>query len=328
MSKGLTTLGIDDFDKSATTYRKQLLMMPIQGIQSSLKHMTLRPGIRHSERVGQPGVNVELRPFVPNARQDANLQIIWRELKTYFGSVNADFEPNQAISTVLGHLASQASGEAMKNVDLARLTLSLISKQIGEKLNSCLFTAVRNANGTTTNTLFDGFDTITAADVTAGNLSTAKNNYLVASSVISSANAEGELKAYYRSCSDELRGQPVKMLISQNIYDAYCDSYQTNHGALPYNKEFDKTYLEGSQGKCELVPIVGKANSEYIHITPKTNILVGVDQMGDVERVNVGKYAPDTLTFEMRMFFGVEFETVDARMFKAIKLAQPSNNPG
>ena len=58
MSKGLTVLGVNDFDTSATTYRKQLLMMPIQGIQSSLKHMTLRPGIRYAQRVGQAGVNV------------------------------------------------------------------------------------------------------------------------------------------------------------------------------------------------------------------------------------------------------------------------------
>lgn len=328
MSKVLTTVGVNDFDKSATTYRKQLLMMPIQGIQSSLKHMTLRPGIRYAERVGQPGVNVELRPYVPNAMQDANLQVVWRELKTYFGSVNAQFEPNSAISTILGHLASQASGEALKNVDLAKLVLALIGKQIGEKLNACLFNAVRNSSGTTTNTLFDGFDTITAADHTANELTVALGNYDEGDTVITASNAEGVLKEYYRSCSDELRDQPTKMFISRNIYDAYTDSYQTNHGALPYNKEFDKHYLEGSQGKCELCPIVGKANSQYIHITPKTNMLVGVDQMGDVERVNVAKYAPDTLTYEMRMFFGVEFETVDKRMFKAIKLAQPSNNPG
>ena len=107
------------------------------------------------------------------------------------------------------------------------------------------------------------------------------------------------------------------MFISRAIYDMYCDSYQTNHGALPYNTEFKKTYIEGSEGLCELVPVVGKANSQYIHITPKTNMLVGVDQMGDVERVNVNKYSPDTLTYEMRMFFGVDFETVDSRMFKA-----------
>jgi hypothetical protein len=328
MSKVLTTIGVNDFDKSATTYRKQLLMMPIQGIQSSLKHMTLRPGIRYAERVGAPAVNVELRPYVPDAMQDANLSITWRELKTYFGSVNARFEPNSAISTILGHLASQASGDALKNVDLAKLVLALIGKQIGQKLNACLFSAVRNSSGTTTNTLFDGFDTITAADHTANKLTVALGNYDEGDTVITASNAESILKEYYRSCVDELRDQPTKMFISRAIYDMYCDSYQTNHGALPYNTEFKKTYIEGSEGLCELVPIVGKANSQYIHITPKTNMLVGVDQMGDVERVNVSRYAPDTLTYEMRMFFGVDFETVDARMFKAIKLAQPSNNPG
>lgn len=328
MSKVLTVVGVNDFDKSATTYRKQLLMMPIVGIQSSLQHMTLRPGIRYAERVGSGEVDVELRPYTPNTRQDANLKITYRELQTFFGSVNADFEPNASISTILGHLASQAMGESLKSVDLAKLVLSLIGKQIGQKLNSCLFSAVRNSSGTTTATLFNGFDTITAAEVAAGNLSSAKHNYAEGDTVISAANAEGVLKEYYRSCEDELRDQKTKMYISRDIYDMYCDSYQTNHGALPYNTEFKKTFLEGSDGLCELCPLVGKKNSEYIHITPKTNMLVGVDQMGDVERVNVNKYAPDTLTYEMRMFFGTQFETVDSRVFKAIKLAQPSNNPG
>ena len=328
MSKTLTVLGVSDFDKSATTYRKQILMLPIIGLQSSLQHMTLRPGIRGAERVGSGEVDVELRPYVPNQRQDANLQIIYRELETFFGSVNADFEPNASISTVLGHLASQAMGDALKNVDLAKLVLALQAKQIGKKLNACLFSAVRNSSGTTTSALFNGFDTITAAEVTAGNLTTVRNNYAEGDTVISASNAEGILKEYYRSCDDELRDQPVKMYMSRDIYDAYCDSYQTNHGALPYNTQFKKTTLEGSDGMCELVPLVGKKNSQYIHITPKSNMLVGVDQMGDVERVNVNKYAPDTLTFEMRMFFGTQFETVDPRMFKAIKLAQPSNNPG
>lgn len=328
MSKTLTVLGVNDFDKSATTYRKQLLMMPITGIQSSLQHMTLRPGIRYAERVGSGDVNVELRPYSPNAMQDANLQITYRELATFFGSVNAQFEPNASISTVLGHLASQAMGEALKNVDLAKLVLSLIGKQIGQKLNSCLFSAVRNSSGTTTSTLFNGFDTITAAEVTGGGLSALIGNYAEGDTVISASNAETLLKSYYRGCTDELRDQKVKMFISRDIYDMYCDSYQTNHGALPYNTQFEKTYLEGSNGLCELVPIVGKKNSQYIHITPKSNMLVGVDQMGDVERVNVAKYSPDTLTYEMRMFFGVQFETIDPRMFKAIKLAQPSENPG
>lgn len=324
MSKTLTTLGVNDFDKAATTYRKDLLMMPIIGIQSSLQHMTLRPGIRYAERVGAADVNVELRPYKPDVMQDANLQIDYRELSTFFGSVNAQFEPNSSISTILGHLASQASGDALKNVPLAKLVLALMSKNIGKKLNACLFSATRNANGNTTDKLFNGFDTITASEVAAGKLSKSLGNYDEADTVITSSNAEGVLKEFVRSCEDELRDQPTKLYCSRNIYDMYCDSYQTNHGALPYNKEFEKTTIEGSNGLVEICPLVGKKNSSYIHITPKSNMLIGVDQTGDMERVNVNKYSPDLLTYEMRMFFGAQFETIDKRMFKAIKLKAAS----
>lgn len=320
MSKALVNIGITDFAQSALTYRKELLMMPVIGIQSSLQHMTLRPGVRYAERVGQPEVGMELAPYVADRRTDANLQITWRELKTYFGSVNADFEPNSAISTILGHLASQANGEALKNTELAKLVLALMAKNIGKKLNTCLFSAVRNPSGTTTSALFDGFDTITAAEIQKGNIATSKGNYLELDTVITKANCLDVIKEASRTCEDELRDQETKLYISRDIYDMYNESYQTLHGALPYNTEYKKTFVEGTDNMVELCPLVGKKGSQFMHLTPKTNMLVGVDQSGDTERVDVNKYSPDLLTYEMRMFFGCEFESIDKRMFKVFKL--------
>lgn len=329
MSKVLTNIGITDFEQSALTYRKELLMMPIIGIQSSLKHMTLRPGVRYAERVGQPEVDIELAPYVANKHTDANLTVAWRELKTYFGSVNADFEPNAAISTILGHLASQANGDALKNTPLAKLVLALMSKQIGQKLNNCLFNAVRKDDGTKTVDLFDGFDTITAKEIAAGKISAEKGNLLELDTVITSANCLDVIKAAVFSCEDELRDQSTKLYVSRGIYDMYNESYQTLHGALPYNTEYKKTFVEGTDNMVELCPLVGKKNSPFIHLTTQNNMLVGVDQTGDMERVNVGKYSPDLLTYEMRMFFGCEFETIDKRMFKVFKLkAAQTDNAG
>ena len=42
----------EEFQEAATKYRKELLMLPIIGVQDTLQFMTARPGIRYKENVG------------------------------------------------------------------------------------------------------------------------------------------------------------------------------------------------------------------------------------------------------------------------------------
>ena len=50
-------------------------------------------------------------------------------------------------------------------------------------------------------------------------------------------------------------------------------------------------------------------------------MLVGYDQMGDVENVLIKEFAPFILSYIATMFFGVQFETIDKRRFKTIEIA-------
>ena len=62
------------------------------------------------------------------------------------------------------------------------------------------------------------------------------------------------------------------------------------------------------------------ADSKFMHVTTKSNMLVGFDQMGDIENVMVKEYEPFILTYIATMFFGVQFECIDKRRFKTIEL--------
>lgn len=110
------------------------------------------------------------------------------------------------------------------------------------------------------------------------------------------------------------------MFISKTVYNHYCDDYQASHGALPYNKEYKKTFLEGSDDNCELVALPNKKLSPYIHLTTKTNMLVGVDQQSDLEKITVEKHAAFVLQFVMAMFFGVQFESISPERLMVAKL--------
>lgn len=185
-----------------------------------------------------------------------------------------------------------------------------IMKTLLKKLNSNLFSAVRNDSGTKTSELFNGFDTITTKEITAGNIVTDKGNYIQIEEV-TAQNAVDVLKSVYRAASDELKDEETKLFIPRVVYDAYCDDYQVTVGAAPYNKEFQKTFLEGSQNMCELVPLVSKKSSKYFQLTTKNNMLYGYGNGVEKETVRVRECDnPFLLQFVAAMFFGVEYEYI------------------
>ncbi len=303
---------------SAAKFRKDLLMMPVIALQSSLVHMSLRIGIRGKETVGQLDGNIEIGPYDP-ARVDTNgVTIKGRSLETFFGSVIKEFEPNSVAKSIYGDAV--LSGQGLTTTAITQLVLAFLAKKISQGINKVLWSAVRDDAGTTTATLFNGFDTITAADITAGNISVAKGNLYEFTAAITVNNAVDQLKAIDENSSDELQGEPRKMFLSKTIKRMYEKCYQSENGALPYNKEFKKTFLEGTDDLCELVALPNKKDSPYIHLTTKGNMLVGVDQQGNEEKITVEKHAAFVLQFIMAMFFGVQFETVSPERLMVAKL--------
>lgn len=310
-----------ELNKAAQQFRKELLIMAVIGLGSTLEHMTLRTGIRYKETVGQLDGPVELMPYTGEMDDaDDNMSINGRDLETYLGQSIKLFDPNTLVSSLYGSAITK--GDALKNVPINKAVLTLMMSKISGGLNKSIFNAVRNAEGKTTATLFNGLDTLTAAEITANKITTALGNLYNFTEAIDSTNAVDLLKAYYRACSDELKDVPAKMVIPRTIYDAYCDDYQITVGAAPYNKEFKKTFLEGSDNNCELVPLVGKKNAPYLQITTKGNMLVGVNQSGEEEKIEVRRGDnPFKLQFVTTMFFGTQFETISKERLLVGKLA-------
>jgi hypothetical protein len=307
MSKVVFTA--EDLAKTAVKYRSVLLMMAVIGLEQTKQHMTIRPGIRYKEVVGELTGGIELGPYSETRTADEDVNIVKRELETFFGSVVKPFSPNSVYQSLWG--SSVTKGEALKNTEMSKLMLTFLMKKLSESLNNSIWSAKRNENGSKTVDLFNGFDTIAAAEITSGGLSADKKNLFEFSEAIDKTNAVDLLKTFYRTADDVLRGQKTKLFISRDIYDAYVDDYQSTVGAIAYNKEFDKTFLEGSMNLCELVPLSNKAGSKYIQLSPQENMLIGVDQESDLENITVEKHAAFTLQFIATLFFGCQYESIN-----------------
>jgi len=316
---GKVVITPEELEKSAHKYRKELLVMTVIALQNSLQHMTLRTGIRYKETVGELSGGIELGPYDEKREDDSDVKIVGRALETFLGSVIKKFSPNSVYQSIYG--SSIISGDGLKNVDITYAVVAYLMKQISKSINSCLWSAVRNDTGTLTKDLFNGFDTITTTEITAGKISVANGNLYQFSESISNVNAVDLLKKFWRNASDELQGESCKLFMSKSIYNAYVDDYQQTVGSVPYNREFKKTFLEGSDDMCEFVALPNKKDSPFLHLTKKSNILVGTDQESDIEKITVEKHHPFVLDFVCAMFFGCQFETISKERFLVGKLS-------
>ena len=90
---------------------------------------------------------------------------------------------------------------------------------------------------------------------------------------------------------------------------------------MVYNQQYKKTYLEGSDNLCELVPLVSKKGSNFIHLTTKANAVYGYgDGMAD-EKVAIEKHHEFLLSYVATMYFGCQFESISKERLLVAKLS-------
>ena len=308
-----------ELQKSAVTYRKDLLVMPVIAAEATLQHMTPRPGVAGREVLGQLSGGIELGPYDPQRYDDEGLDIKPRTLETFLGSVIKRFDLNSVAKSVYGSLTTQ--GEALTSLDLARQVLDYLSMQLGRNLNLHIWSAKRNDTGTKTKDLFDGFDTITQKEIAAGTIDTTEGNFMQLSQAIDESNATDILMSIYESADDILQGVPTKMFVPVSVYRAYNKDYLASFGNVVYNTQFKKTYLEGTDNLCELVPLVSKKGSTFIHLTTKSNMIYGYGDGLDSEKIAIEKHHEFLLSFVATMFFGCQFETINKERLMVAKLA-------
>lgn len=318
MAYGKLVFTPEEWREAAHKYRKELLKLPLLGCKDTLDFMTGRPGVRYKESVGTVGLDAQFAPYKPDAKSAADLNLSFRTLETFLGSVVKEFEPNSAYRTLLHQGSTKGNGQA--STPTAREVLGLIGKSLSYHLNNAIWSAVRNDNGNTTAELFNGFDTITQTEITAGKIAAAEGNYVKLTDDITTENACDIIKDVLFHLDPFLRSQELFMYCSQDIYDKYSESFQRTHGGLIYNTQYQQNVVEGSQGRLKLVPLANKTDSKFIHISTKRNMLYGYDNMSDIESIEVERFAPFVLTYVATMFFGVQFESIDKSCLKVVEL--------
>ena len=295
---------------SAAKLRKELLRMPLMALKDFLSHVTLRTGIRYSETIGELTGSMELGPYSETRVDENDVAITPRTLYTYLGSVDKKFSPNSIYQSIWG--SNITKGDGLKTTDITQQALALLASKVGAALYWAIWGAKRNDSGTKTVDLFDGFDTIAAKEVKDGNVSVEKGNLFdLDITTIDKTNAVDICKEIWRKADYHLKNGKCKLFVPSYVLDAYNDDYKITTGAVPYNTQFNQTFVEGSSNKCEIVALPNKDGSKFMQLTTKSNMLVGTCQMSDEESVSIEKYSPFVLDFVMTMFFGTQYESIN-----------------
>ncbi len=63
-----------------------------------------------------------------------------------------------------------------------------------------------------------------------------------------------------------------------------------------------------------------KADSNFIQLTTQGNMLIGVDQESDLEKILIEKHAAFVLQFIVTMFFGCQYESINKERLLVGKL--------
>lgn len=324
---GNVTYGAEELSKTFQTYRKEFVIMPFLAMEQLAKHMNVRTGIRYRETVSQMSTDAEISNYSKTKHQDADVNIDPRVFETFFGNIVQGIDPNAIYQSIWG--SNVTKGDGLKNVPIVVQVCGYLVKKIGEKMFMNSFTAKHDSTDTTsTSKWFNGFQTILDNDVAGTNytkkvlISADIGNLVEGAESITADNAEDLIKDFYwnqvgnPAAAAKLRSQQLKLFMSDQAYHFYTESYQTNHGSLPYNQAYDKKSLDGASN-VEFVPLPCVPD-DFLLLTPKNNAYLLFNQKTDDDKFLVEKSLSNhyDVDFIMNYFFGTQFESVSPEVLR------------
>ena len=324
---GNVTYGAEELSKTFQTYRKEFVIMPFLAMEQLAKHINVRTGIRYRETVSQMSTDAEISNYSKTKHQDADVKIDPRVFETFFGNIVQGIDPNAIYQSIWG--SNVTKGDGLKNVPIVVQVCGYLVKKIGEKMFMNSFSAKHDSTDTTsTSKWFNGFQTILENDVAGTNytnkvlISADIGNLVEGAESITADNAEDLIKDFYwnqvgnPAAAAKLRSQQLKLFMSDQAYHFYTESYQTNHGSLPYNQAYDKKSLDGASN-VEFVPLPCVPD-DFLLLTPKNNAYLLFNQKTDDDKFLVEKSLSNhyDVDFIMNYFFGTQFESVSPEVLR------------
>lgn len=314
---------LEDYQKTAIKWEKALLDLPIRAAMDVLRYMHGITGLRGKQRFGEISADSQFAPFSRTRKQNADVNIKYREIETFLGNVIEPFSPSDYALLTMGY-DDPILGEKIKGASTTALVLFQLAKARGQHIAQAVLTGKRNAEGTTTEDLCDGLVTIAEKEITAGTISESVGNLIKLSDEFTMQNACDLIKEeiVFR-LNHFLRRENSVLLCAPELVDMYNESYQATHSTLNYNTAYNQPFVEGSNNRLTLVGLPEMEGQTHLILTQKDNMLWATDNKSDESFVDIMRTGHYDLSFAANMFLGTQFRTIDPRRLAIIELAAP-----
>ena len=304
---------------SAVKYQEELKLLPFIAFAELGKQngFFVKKGVYGTEKVVSLDLDGRMRPYHTGGPDELTMAFVVNELTTYLGEDYTLFEIAQLIDTLWG--LGTIDFKKLSNSEIGKKMIAVKINRNLEAVRKLIWTGVRNSEGTTTAALFNGFDTIIAADIVAEKIAAANGNLSTFDAAITADNAVDKFKAAYRSLDESLKEGVINMYVNQTLYEMYCDDYEALRGNL-HDKKLGQVVLHGSDDKCIIKPQSYRAATAPVIFSIPNNLTIGTGAQGEKERVHVGE--DNNVKFMQllhMMFFGTTIQCYDKRVFHVFK---------
>lgn len=291
-------------------FRKACMLIVMAAVEEVTKHMRVINGLKGKETEATIVPQAKFRPYSSEKIVGGTGSLTARTLETFPLEILEEFDPENLYTTIFG-----------TPVDAEKINLDIVRRILTEEMNNAsrglcdlIFKGVRNASGTSALDGFNGFDTIIANEISAGNISLAAGNYTNLGEV-NSTNIGDIWKRMYRKMDENLRGGATKKLIlvcSFTEYDMYKNWYAQQFGAGNFAGTPEQTYLDGTANKVQIVPLPGMDGTNHCFITVQENMKVGFDVLSNATKFDVRiPDNPNVVQMHAKIYMGVDFANIN-----------------
>lgn len=219
-----------------------------------------------------------------------------RKLKVRDAEITTKFTNQQINALYRTHLNeirnAAARGDAYE-VPFEDVILDAVVKKFLDRVFSLmLFKGSYNASGTTSADIADGYETLVAADILAGNIPA---NQVFTGAAITSNNALAQfhgVEDLVAAVSPDYQDEELIMYCAPENLKHYRTNYRATFNALPYNTEFKKNFVNDDVNR-PIVDLKALAGDDRLILTTPGNFVLGTDAMSRMENIWMEKRARD-----------------------------------
>ena len=203
-------------------------------------------------------------------------------LKTVLNKVDFSIVPTEYESSYLGQFRKK--GQDMRDWPFQAYIMDETMKVLNQEFEVACWQGAEEASPSAGDYLrqtFDGYLTLIAKAITAGDITP------VATGAITSSNAVAKFRDLWAAVDPVYKTAGVDIFVPYALYDAYRINYKDTYKIDPAYVEITSAGYRGiayelGNGNATIIPVHGMGSSGRVVITPRSNLVLGIDSPSDV----------------------------------------------